>query len=162
MKLISPATGFGLMFLPVISMTSALIARSLSDVPLPWTQAWSNQLEEQARSLGIPTIGFDGVENILMSGSHLVLDARPMEEYDAGHLPGSLPLPEHDFEAQFPGIAPMLFPEGPILTYCSGTDCDSALQLALRLKDAGFTNVVLYTAGYGDWSSRSEAAGVTP
>ncbi len=105
----------------------------------------------QAREEGFAVVDRADVEAILASGTHLVFDARGADEFFAGHLPGAMWLPDSGFDDHFADIMPMLLPEGPILVYCSGPACDAALQVARRLRDAGYPLVSFYADGYEDW-----------
>ena len=108
--------------------------------------------EAAIRDAGLPLVRVPEMRRIVEGGTHLILDARSMEEYDRGHLPGAMPLPLADFEHAFPGIAPMLSPDDPLVVYCSGPRCDDALLLGQRLKEAGFANVSVFLDGWQGWS----------
>jgi rhodanese-related sulfurtransferase len=38
-----------------------------------------------------------------------------------------------------------------IITYCSNSDCDEGLELALLLRQAGYTRVALFAGGLNEW-----------
>ena len=40
-----------------------------------------------------------------------------------------------------------------VVTYCSGPQCSASTQVAARLRDAGYTNVVEYRQGWAGWNS---------
>lgn len=109
-------------------------------------------LEAAVRDAGLPLVRVPEMRQMVEDGTHLVLDARSMEDYDRGHLPGAMPLPLADFENAFPGIAPMLSPDDPLVVYCSGPRCDDALLLGQRLEEAGFRNVSVFLDGWQGWS----------
>jgi rhodanese-related sulfurtransferase len=109
-------------------------------------------VEQQALAEGVPLLRTDEVRIFAESGSHLFLDARPMAEYDQGHLPGALSLPHEDFENAFVALAPIFTPMDPLVVYCSGPTCDDALLVALRLREAGFVDVSVYLDGWKGWT----------
>ena len=109
-------------------------------------------VESAAQEAGFPLIEVPEMREIVDSGSHLVLDARSMVEYDQGHIPGAMPLPLSGFETAFPGIAPLISSSDPLVVYCSGPRCDDALLLAQRLRDAGFSDVSLFIDGWQGWT----------
>jgi rhodanese-related sulfurtransferase len=152
MKFSSTTTVFGSVLLLAVSLISGLLARGRAEHPLPWRQAWSLRLATQAFDEGFEVVDRAGVEALLAAGTHLLLDARSVEDFDRGHLPGALSLPETEFDEKFPDIAPILLPEGPILVYCSSPACDAALQVAKRLRDAGYPLVTYYPEGYEGWT----------
>src|SRR5258706_10692656 len=55
----------------------------------------------------------------------LFLDARPLDFYRMEHIPGSLPLPENDFDAAFAKLEPKLRSSFDIVVYCSGWGCEA-------------------------------------
>jgi rhodanese-related sulfurtransferase/biotin operon repressor len=104
-----------------------------------WTELRSlamSQLAEVDRALGhyrperqrFPTITPEALQAGLARGDTVLLDVRPPEEFDAGHLPGARSLPL----AEFPARLNELPAEALIVTYCRGPLCvyaDEALSL---------------------------------
>jgi rhodanese-related sulfurtransferase len=118
---------------------------------IPWVQDWSNFIESKAMKSGIALVTLDEVKAIVQRQSHILLDARPLADYDAGHLPGALALPQTAIDEHLPNVLPLLAPEQPILTYCSGKQCDESFLLTVDLRKQGFTNIVLYPGGFTEW-----------
>jgi rhodanese-related sulfurtransferase len=85
------------------------------------------------------------------SGSAFFLDARKPEDFAAGHIANALNLPAEDFDELFPKLAPMLPPDGAIVVYCDGTDCELSQRLADQLRERGYTNVHLLFDGWTAW-----------
>ena len=75
-------------------------------------------------------------------------------------LPASFPvacfrsLPAPGNEPAFLDLAESLSHDlaRPLVAYCSSIDCTDALDLALALRDRGFTDVRLYPGGFAEWS----------
>lgn len=124
---------------------------------IPWTYAWSLRVESRARAEGIPVLPVEEVRQALASGTHLALDARSATEHATGTLPGALKLPRATFDEQFPQVVLFLSPEEPVITFCSSSDCDDALLLALLLREQGITNVFLFVDGIAAWKSAGYA-----
>ena len=77
-----------------------------------------------------------------------------MADYEKGHIPGALSLAYDPFETIYTRLEQydvLLTPEQQVLTYCSGIECDESFMLATFLKEQGFTNVILYVGGWGEW-----------
>ncbi len=85
----------------------------------------------------------------------VIVDARPRDEYEAGHIPGALCLPYE--EAGFDPEALERFDPGgkPVIVYCGGGACELSTNLALRLVEAGKKRVLVFMGGWTSW----EAAG---
>ncbi|HEY7727134.1 MAG TPA: metalloregulator ArsR/SmtB family transcription factor [Candidatus Eisenbacteria bacterium] len=85
--------------------------------------------------------GRDGMESVSRSellrrvreGSVVVLDVRPPEEYDAGHVPGAISLPLESLEAGLERLPK----NKPIVAYCRGPYCVMAFEAVRRLRESG-------------------------
>lgn len=120
---------------------------------LPWSYPWSDRVENRARAEGIDLIGLDDVLLALHTGTHLAVDARSPDDYQAGTLPGALSLPRAYAAEQFGELSLFFSPDEPVITFCSSADCDDALLLALFLREQGITHVVLFLEGIEAWKA---------
>jgi rhodanese-related sulfurtransferase len=142
---------FGVFWLLVVSgVTAWLTARSLPE-PLNGALTPQDTVRAAASEKGYPTPGTAEVKILLQAGSHLVLDARPLAQFQEGHLPGAMSLPVQDFEGTFPELAPLVMSGMPVLVYCTGPRCDESLQLADRLREAGVAEIAIYVEGMQGW-----------
>ena len=91
------------------------------------------------------------VRECLREGDAVVLDVRPAEEYQAGHLPGAVPMPLDELENRLAELPK----DRPIVAYCRGEYCLMARQAVDLLQRHG------YDARYVEEGLRElEAAGV--
>ncbi len=75
-----------------------------------------------------------------------VLDVRPPEEYDAGHLPGAVNIPLADLEKNLKDV-----PQGrEVVAYCRGAYCVLAFEAVARLRDRGIPARRLQD-GFPEW-----------
>lgn len=132
---------------------AGLLAQAVSPNRIPWREDWSRYVETKALAAGLTLAKVDDVQRILHEQSHLLLDARPVADYDKGHLPGALSLPQTDLDTYYPQLLPLLTPAQPLLVYCSGLECDESLLLSVYLREQGFTNVTLFAGGYLAWKA---------
>jgi len=82
------------------------------------------------------------------SGDVVVIDVRPADEFDAGHLPfaRSIPLPELKTRlAELPR-------DKPVIAYCRGPFCLMSADAVRLLRGQGFDAVQL-TDGVAEWAS---------
>jgi rhodanese-related sulfurtransferase len=82
------------------------------------------------------------------------VDARRTADYEMGHIRGarSMPVWESDLDDRLKAIYEEgLDPEGPLVVYCSGGNCEDSHMLGQRLWGLGFNNVLVYKDGYPDW-----------
>lgn len=67
-------------------------------------------------------------------GSVLVIDVRPTEEYEAGHIPGAMSVPLRELESRLAALSP----ETEIVAYCRGPYCVLAPQALQLLRHHGY------------------------
>ncbi len=82
----------------------------------------------------------------IAEGSVTVLDVRPADEYDAGHIPGAL----NATLAQLEHILPTLAPDSEIVAYCRGPYCVYAHQAVATLRHHGL-NARRLEGGLPEW-----------
>lgn len=86
-------------------------------------------------------------EMMLRDDGHIVVDVRRQDEYDAGHIPGAILIPNEDIDTTPPKELPDL--NQIILIYCrSGNRSKQASQ---KLFDMGYTNVYEF-GGINTWT----------
>ncbi|MGH8749818.1 MAG: rhodanese-like domain-containing protein, partial [Burkholderiales bacterium] len=78
-----------------------------------------------------------------------VLDVRPAEEYEAGHLPGAINIPL----AKLEGRLNRLPKNKEIVAYCRGPYCVLAFEAVARLRKKGLQARRLED-GYPEWRMR--------
>ena len=76
----------------------------------------------------------------------IILDVRTQEEYDAGHIPGAILVPNETIIDKQPELLPDL--DAEILVYCRSGN--RSAQAAKKLIAIGYTNVVDF-GGIIDW-----------
>jgi len=82
-------------------------------------------------------------------GEVTLLDVRPDEEYQAGHLPGALSVPLAELEHRLSELPR----RREVVAYCRGPYCVLAIEAVSRLRDRGFRALRL-EAGVPDWRAR--------
>ena len=93
------------------------------------------------------------------SGEVTVLDVRPSEEYQAGHIPGALSVPLDELETRLSELPQ----DQEVVAYCRGPYCVLAVEAVERLRAKGFHAVRLEDS-MQDWRNRGfrVAAGERP
>jgi rhodanese-related sulfurtransferase len=96
-------------------------------------------------------IELDEAKKLLHSQAAVFIDARSVEDYAAGHIQGARSLPWHDVDLNFIGVTEDLEMQTPVVTYCDGENCELSHNLALFLREAGFTNTRVLVNGWSLW-----------
>ncbi|WP_246090170.1 rhodanese-like domain-containing protein [Nonomuraea deserti] len=86
-------------------------------------------------------LGDDGVDEVTreelreraQAGEVVVLDARPVEEYLAGHIPGAVSIPVTELAERISELPA----DAKILVYCRGEYCVLAYDAVRLLNDSG-------------------------
>jgi len=81
----------------------------------------------------------------------LFLDARPVDFWKMSHIPGSVSLPEDDFDSTFAALEPRLRGTFNIVVYCSGYGCEASHVVARKLRDKGVHAAIL-NEGWPAWT----------
>ncbi len=98
-------------------------------------------------------ISYEEAKAMFDANTALFVDARHEYDYKLGHIKGAINVPLKDFELAKSPLATL--PKDKLLvTYCDGADCNSSIELAQKLSDAGFTNVKMFFGGWNEWQSR--------
>ena len=145
-----------ILLLVLLTFVAGTAANLLSPRKIPWVQDWSNLVERKAIEEGLHVLDLDATRLAMQTGSHMIFDARKLEEYDQGHIPTAMSLPEREFDEAFSMYQTLLTPDQAILVYCSGEECDESLQLGMLLRDVGFTNIAIFVGGMAEWSQTEE------
>ena len=103
----------------------------------------------------VGTIGRDDLLERLGRGDVVLVDVRPPEEYEAGHIEGALSIPLADLERRLAELPP----DAEIVAYCRGPFCAYAHEAVRQLR-AGGRSARRLTEGWPEWRLRakSEAA----
>jgi rhodanese-related sulfurtransferase len=88
----------------------------------------------------------------------VIIDARPTaRKYDLGHVPTAISMPTRKFDE----LAHLLPTDKatPLIFYCGGLKCPLSPKSAAKAVELGYTDVMLFQAGYPAWV---EAYGAGP
>jgi len=103
-------------------------------------------------STNMEMISLEKAKELYKSQDALFIDARHNFEYKMGHIHGALniTLREIDtFRIQLQNIPK----EKMLIVYCDGADCNSSIELAVKLVELKFTNVKIFFGGWQEWSA---------
>ena len=112
------------------------------------------EIEQVTRDYLKGRSGMEGVDREALlervrRGEVVVLDVRPSEEYQAGHIPGALSVPLKELESRLEGLPA----DQEIVAYCRGPYCMLAVEAVERLRARGFKATRL-DESVSDWRAR--------
>ena len=108
---------------------SSSTSTATSEAPAP---------QDAAPSLGYTQITQDEAKEMMaVDDGHVILDVRRLDEFDAGHIPGAICIPNETIGDEQPAELPDL--DQVILIYCRSGN--RSKQAAQKLADLGYTNI---------------------
>jgi len=103
---------------------------------------------------GVRYISTEEAERLHGEPGTLFLDARTLEEYQHGHIPGALHLGRVNFETDFPAVESQLKTPTTLVVYCTSRQCEDSSIVAIRLRQLGFNSVLVFEGGWAEWWKR--------
>ena len=98
---------------------------------------------------GMEPVNRDSLIQRVKEGTVIVLDVRPAEEYQAGHIPGAISIPLKELEQRLSELPR----DQEIAAYCRGPYCVLAVQAVQVLRSKGF-HAFRMEEGVQDWRAR--------
>lgn len=84
----------------------------------------------------------------------LFVDSRHAFDFEKGHIRGAVNVPLASFEEKRE-LVRALPKDKVLITYCDGADCNSSIELAVKLQEAGFSGVKVFFGGWYEWLAQS-------
>jgi rhodanese-related sulfurtransferase len=88
---------------------------------------------------GMEPVDREALLELVREGAVTVLDVRPIEEYNAGHIPGALSIPLKELKLHLTELPR----NQEIVAYCRGPYCVLSIQAVEMLRERGFQAVRL-------------------
>ena len=111
--------------------------------PDDWAKAWGH-------------IHLDEAKKLQADPSVLFCDARAKVEYDQGHIPGAIPLPQGEFETYYKKYESRIKHARLLVTYCHGIGCKLSDKVAKSLHDDHhYKNVSSFFGGWPQWQQNN-------
>ena len=87
-----------------------------------------------------------------LTGAVMWIDARPEEEFAAGHIPGAKLLSAEQWDSLLPQVLNAWTPGQKLIVYCSKQTCGASHEVARRLREeADLENVFVLEGGWEAW-----------
>lgn len=135
----------------IVSTLVALTANALRTERLPLLGDFSTAARVTTATGERMDINLEEAQGLYSTNEAVFFDARSGEDYARGHIRGARSLPWHEADFSFMAATADLELTTPIVTYCDGETCELSHDLALFLRDAGFTNTRVLVNGWALW-----------
>ncbi|RPI04431.1 MAG: hypothetical protein EHM64_09970 [Ignavibacteriae bacterium] len=100
----------------------------------------------------IDMISLDQARGAFESRQSVFVDARHEFDFLAGHIQGAVNIPLKMYgtlQSRLGGVAK----DKLLIVYCDGAECNSSIELSIKLLESGFTNVKVFFGGWQEWKS---------
>jgi rhodanese-related sulfurtransferase len=88
------------------------------------------------------TVRWVEIKSLVEAGQIVLVDGRPKTAYDIEHIPTAVSLPAESAPDAFIDFATKYPPHTALVVYCSSENCDTAHELAEKLRsEFGYSNV---------------------
>lgn len=94
------------------------------------------------------------VKNIYDTKKAVFVDARSYETFIEGHIKNAVSIPAGEFIDFLDNFKKKYPVTTPIITYCSGRECNDSHELAKYLIGVGYINVKVFIDGYPEWERK--------
>ena len=111
--------------------------------------------EHFADDEGLRPVDHQELTALLKAGEALIIDVRPPEEYESGHIPGAVNIPL----ATLPRRLAELPRRKEVVAYCRGPYCMLAVEAVKRLRKRGYRARRLED-GFPEWKSEGRPVAV--
>lgn len=139
----------------LLSIAAGLAVNLARTDSIPFVQDWSAESrlsEDDGDSL---SISLTEAEALFRGNRAVFLDARSRDLFDEGHIKGSRSLPWHGVDDYFQKALQGMDREALVITYCDGESCNLSHDLALFLKNMGFSDVKVLINGWTVWVEKN-------
>lgn len=137
--------------LVILSAVAALAVNAVRTDRLPLVGDFSVAARMTTATGERMDISLEEAEKLFFTHAAVFIDARSAEDYAQGHIRDARSLPWQDVDLNFMTVTADLELTTAIVTYCDGETCELSHDLALFLRDAGFTNARVLVNGWTVW-----------
>ena len=143
--------------LAVVVVCLGLAVNAFSPVGIPLAGSCPEPAAADSR---FPIVEASEAKRILDAGGAVFVDARSVEQYKAGHIPGACSLPLYQMDDYLTPFLNVVQPDAAVIVYCSGIACQDSHLLAKELADMGYGNVSVFAGGIAAWRGKGYTVAV--
>jgi rhodanese-related sulfurtransferase len=136
----------------------ALAYHSLSSIGFLNNPTAVAEVTRRYYTVGVTEIGVEEMENEILQGESLVVDARRADDYDRGCLPGAISLSVDSTLQQRKQVLAGV-PKGTrIVVYCQSSGCKYSDEVAGFLEFNGYSSLTIFRGGFVEWNRSQSIA----
>jgi rhodanese-related sulfurtransferase len=141
--------------LAFIAVVLALAFNNFRAQGLPLTTDWSPEARLKTAAGDSLILSAEQAWEFHLTREALFVDARSPQLYAEGHIAGALNVPWQDVDRYLDSFFKKVTdPKAIVIAYCDGESCSLSEDLALELRDMGYSNVKVILNGMTVWKTR--------
>jgi rhodanese-related sulfurtransferase len=151
----------GSVILVFFALATAFLYNSFSPFGIPLKGQWetgqgvvSANSENDSVNASIEINSPQMILDIVQKKQRIIIDVRPREAYDQGHLPSALSFPLMEFDQGIGQILESINRQTPLLIYCSSFECTDSHTFAQQLIGLKYENVRVFSGGFRQWQEK--------
>ncbi len=142
------------LFIALIALVAGFLSNSFRSDKIPFIEDWSAKSNLVTPSGENLEISLSEASTLFNKSKTVFIDARSKAEYDEGHIKGAISLPYREADWKFVDAMAGVPEESAVITYCDGETCELSMELALFLRNAGYTNIKVLSNGWTVWRQK--------
>jgi rhodanese-related sulfurtransferase len=107
-----------------------------------------------SKAANLEMISIEKAKELYESQNALFIDARHDFEYKMGHIRGAMNIALNEIDTHPIGLE-SIPKEKMLVVYCDGAECNSSIELALKLREFKFTSVKVFFGGWQEWKANN-------
>ena len=89
---------------------------------------------------------------LFQTGVAVFVDARHDFDFKLGHIKGAINIPLKEYDERKSALSGVSM-DRVIVAYCDGAECNSSIELSVKLMKDGHTNVRIFFGGWSEWKA---------
>lgn len=99
-------------------------------------------------------IAIEKAKALYDSHTSLFIDSRSVFDYNQGHIQDAINVPLDEIDA-YQKVLDDLSKNKTMIVYCDGAECNSSIELAIKLSEKKFTDVKVFFGGWQEWKTNN-------
>jgi rhodanese-related sulfurtransferase len=105
-------------------------------------------------ALNIQMCLLEEAKQLYDSRTAVFIDARHEFEFKLGHIRGAYNIALKEFDAHKQRLA-SIPKETLIVIYCDGAECNSSIEVGIKLSALGYSKIKVFFGGWQEWSANN-------
>lgn len=138
-------------FSTILLSATALVLVSAAAALLAAVRPGGIPLVAPPPALAAEEVDFVAVWEAFEEDDPVFVDARPVQEYEAGHITGAISVPVLEQEERLEEVRDQIPPNARVIVYCDGAECAASRKLSGYMLQKGWKDVVIFAEGFPAW-----------